>query len=56
MTKLERKAALAVLAAAAAVTVSGVRLAKKRAAYLISLAAARFKDDCPKDGENTEEK
>ena len=44
MTKLERKAAMLVAAAAAGVAVSGVRLAKKHAKYLAEKAAATFKD------------
>lgn len=55
MTKLERKAALAVLGATVAVAASGIRLAKKRATYLASLAASRFHDDEEDEKEDSEE-
>ena len=42
MTKLERKAALAVAAATAGVIVSGVSLIRKHARYLTQKAAATF--------------
>ena len=45
MTRLERRAALLVAAAAAGVAAYGVRLAKKRARYLLEKAAAAFRDD-----------
>ena len=45
MTRLERRAALLVAAAAAGVAAYGVRLAKKRARYLVEKAAAAFRDD-----------
>ena len=45
MTRLERRAALLVAAAAAGVVVSGVRLAKKHARYLMEKAAATFHED-----------
>lgn len=49
MTRLERRAALAVAAATAGVIWSGIRLAQKRAKYLATLAAATFHDDDLKD-------
>lgn len=55
MTRLERRAALAVAAMTAGVIVSGVRLAKKRARYLAEKAASTFKDQDLKD-EGPEEK
>ena len=45
MTRLERRAALLVAAAAAGVAAYGVRLAKKRARYLVEKAAAAFRGD-----------
>ncbi len=42
MTKLERKAALAVLGASAAVTVAGIKLMKRHAKYMTQKAAAFF--------------
>lgn len=45
MTRLERRAALLVATAAAGVAAYGVRLAKKRARYLVEKAAAAFRDD-----------
>ena len=45
MTRLERRAALLVAAAAAGVAAYGVRIAKKRARYLVEKAAAAFRDD-----------
>ena len=45
MTRLERRAALLVAAAAAGVAAYGVRLAKKRARYLVEKAATAFRDD-----------
>ncbi len=42
MTNLERKAALIVAGATAAVIVSGVKLLKKHAIYLAEKAAATF--------------
>ncbi len=45
MTKLERRAALAVLGMTAGVIAAGVRLAGKRARYLAEKAAAAFQDD-----------
>ena len=45
MTRLERRAALLVAAAAAGVAAYGVRLAKTRARYLVEKAAAAFRDD-----------
>ena len=42
LTKAERKAALAVIGAAAAVTVSGIKLLKRHSRYVIQKAAAHF--------------
>ena len=54
MTKLERKAALAVAAATAGVIVSGVSLIRKHARYLTQKAAATF-DPQDEDEELTRE-
>lgn len=53
MTRLERRAALLVAAAAAGVAAYGVGLAKKRARYLIEKAAAAFQDDEASEPETT---
>ena len=52
MNSLERKAFFMVAAAAAAVAVSGVKLAKKHAKYLAEKAAATFR---PEDEETEQE-
>ena len=52
MTKLERKMFYAVLAAAGAVVVSGVTLARRRAQYLLREAAIRFGDEDPENLED----
>ncbi len=59
MTKLEKKAALAVLGLAAGVTVAGVKLLKKHAVYVAKRSAAFFKDEeeplADRTGEVTED-
>jgi hypothetical protein len=45
MTSIERKAALMVAGATAAVIVSGLKLMKKHADYLVKKAAATFGDE-----------
>ncbi len=53
MTKLERKAAIAVAALTAGVVVSGIELMKKHTRYLAEKAAATFgrEDEEEADGE-----
>ncbi|MBO7711816.1 MAG: hypothetical protein J6S83_15205 [Lachnospiraceae bacterium] len=53
LTKLERKAAAAVLVMTATVVVSGVRLLKKHSRYMAQKAAAFFRDE--KDEEADQE-
>lgn len=53
LTKLERKAAAAVLVMTATVVVSGVRLLRKHSRYMAQKAAAFFKDE--KDEDNAQE-
>ena len=53
LTKLERKAAAAVLVMTATVVVSGVRLLRKHSRYMAQKAAAFFKDE--KDEETAQE-
>lgn len=53
LTKLERKAAAAVLVMTATVVVSGVRLLRKHSRYMAQKAAAFFKDE--KDEETSQE-
>ena len=54
LTKTERAAAAAVLAAAATVAVTGYRLLKKHTLYLVHKAAAVFHDDEILDGSFSE--
>ena len=55
MTKLERKAALAVAAATAGVIVSGVSLLRKHTRYLTQKAASTFGPDEMNDKEEMDE-
>ena len=54
LTRLERKAALAVAGMTVAVVVSGVKLLKKHTRYMTQKAAAFFRDEEKSEQEDTE--